>query len=259
MTMLTQLADVARKSGFPVVEVSGWKTRGHGQMSGIETITCHHTANGGAKGDAPSLAVVRDGRPGLDGPLAHFVLGRSGTIYVVAAGLCYHAGVSLQTSFTNPHAIGIEAEAAGTGIDSDWPDVQMRAYAALCRVLIDEFNLSVSDVRGHKETCSPRGRKSDPSFSMNSFRSSIPSKIVKEEEDDVAFDDRHKLTEADAKAYGDPALEGETKSYDELLRFPPSVARLRREVDEDIKSVNDKLDKLIDKVNALTALSTSKK
>jgi hypothetical protein len=252
MTMLTQLADVARKSGFPVVEVSGWKTRGHGQMSGIETITCHHTANGGAKGDAPSLAVVRDGRPGLSGPLAHFVLGRSGTIYVVAAGLCYHAGVSLRTAYTNPHAIGIEAEAEGTGSSSDWPDAQMEAYGALCRVLINEFGLSVSDVRGHKETCSPVGRKSDPSFNMNSFRSSIPSKIEPEEEDDVAFSDRHKLTEADAKAYGDPSIEGDTKSYDELVRFPPATARLRREVDEKFDSIEKKID-------ALTALITSKK
>ena len=51
------------------------------------------------------------------------------------------------------------------------------------------------------------------------------------QEDDVAFTDKHKLTEADVRAFGLPASEiGKTKTYDELIRFPPAVARLRREV-----------------------------
>lgn len=71
-----------------------------------------------------------------------------------------------------------------------------------------------------------------------------------DEEDDMKPTDRHTLTEADAAAFGDPSLEGETKSFDELWRFPPAVARLRREQDEDTKTTNAKLDAIIAALSA---------
>jgi N-acetyl-anhydromuramyl-L-alanine amidase AmpD len=193
--MLTQLATVARRTGYPVIEVRGWKTRGRpGGMLGVRTITCHHTASGGAKGNYPSLRVVRDGRSGLPGPLAQYGLGRDGTIFVIAAGRCNHAGVSRSRDYTNSYAIGIEAEAVGVpGAKGDWPARQMESYQRLCRALVDEFSaVQVADVRGHKETCSPRGRKSDPSFSMSSFRSKVaavdlrkpPTRIPSKDKDD---------------------------------------------------------------------------
>jgi hypothetical protein len=173
--MLVQLAAVARRTGYPVVEVEGWKTRGRpGDMGRIETVTCHHTGNGNAPGNYPSLRVVRDGRPGLAGPLAHLGIGLDGTIYVIAAGKCNHAGRSKEDEYTNPHAIGIEAEAVGTpGADGDWPPKQVEAYVRLCRALIEEFRLNVHDVLGHKETAAPAGRKSDPSFAMGAFRNKV--------------------------------------------------------------------------------------
>lgn len=163
---LTQLAKVAKRTGRPVVEVPGWKTRGHGDMGDVRTITCHHTA-GPRAGNAPSLNVVINGRPGLAGPLAHYVLGRDGTIYVAAAGLCWHAGVSRSANFTNAHAVGIEAEA--TGVDP-WPAAQVAAYAALVGELAKEFRISVGHALGHKETCAPVGRKTDPNLSMPALR-----------------------------------------------------------------------------------------
>jgi hypothetical protein len=84
------LAQAARMTDFPVVEVDGWRSRGHGGMDTLEGVVLHHTA-GPASGDYPSLRVVRDGRPGLAGPLAQLGLARSGTIFVIAAGLSYHA------------------------------------------------------------------------------------------------------------------------------------------------------------------------
>lgn len=49
-------------------------------------------------------------------------------------------------------------------------------------------------------------------------------------EDEVSFHDQHTLTQADIDAYGDPTLHvGDKKSYDELVRFPPAMARMRRE------------------------------
>jgi hypothetical protein len=176
--MLTSLATIARRTGYPVIEVAGWKTRGRpGGMFDIRTITVHHTANGGAPGNFPSLRVVRDGRLRLPGPLAQYGLGVDGTIYVVAAGKCNHAGVSLRVEYTNPHAIGIEAEAEGVpGDPQDWPPRQRESYVRLCRALVDEFpKVLIRDVRGHKETAAPPGRKSDPTFNMTEFRRDVAS------------------------------------------------------------------------------------
>ncbi len=44
-TMLTDLADILRKAGLNVVEVSGWKTRGHGVMRSVKSIIYHHTVS----------------------------------------------------------------------------------------------------------------------------------------------------------------------------------------------------------------------
>jgi hypothetical protein len=185
--MLTQLAAVARRTGYPVVEVPGWKTRGKG-MSGVRTVTCHHTANGGARGNYPSLRVVRDGRPGLPGPLSQYGLGVDGTIYVIAAGKANHAGVSRSINYTNSYAIGIEAEAIGLpGSKSDWPPKQMDSYVRLCRALVDEFpGVDVDDVRAHKETCAPPGRKSDPTFDMDMLRRRVAAMDLDPPEDIVA-------------------------------------------------------------------------
>lgn len=167
--MLTNLADVVRTSGLKVVEVTGWKTRGHGQMTAVEAIVCHHTA-GAATGDYPSLRVVRDGRSGLPGPLSQLGLGRTGTVYVIAAGVCYHAGATFYTWQNNWHAIGIEAEA--TGVDS-WPKVQYDAYVRLCAALRRGYGVPNARVLGHKEVAKPLGRKPDPNFNMDVFRRKV--------------------------------------------------------------------------------------
>lgn len=169
MPYLTNLADVARSAGLTVVEQAGWKTRGHGAQTDVLSIVCHHTA-GPATGDAPSLGTVQNGRPDLAGPLSHFVLSRSGIVYVVAAGQCWHTGATAQTWQSNAHAIGIEAEA--TGVDA-WPEVQIVAYAKLCAALARAFKVPVARVLGHKEVAVPAGRKSDPNFDMNAFRNRV--------------------------------------------------------------------------------------
>lgn len=161
MPMLTEIPDVLRAAGLRVRVEPGFATRGHGQMGDVRTITCHHTGGLGA------LGVVRDGRPGLPGPLAHLYLARDGEYVAVAAGLCYHAGVSTEAAYTNEHAIGIEAEA--TGVDG-WPAAQYDAYARGCAALSSHYG---AVVRGHKETASPLGRKVDPNFDMAAFRRAV--------------------------------------------------------------------------------------
>ncbi|WP_116206215.1 N-acetylmuramoyl-L-alanine amidase [Amycolatopsis circi] len=168
---LTSLATIARSAGLKVVEQPGWEKRGHGQMSGVKAVVCHHTA-GSPAGNAPSLGVVQNGRSDLAGPLAHYVLGRDGTVYVVAAGLCWHAGAVLNNDWSNNWSVGIEAEATGTAA---WPEEQLDAYARLCRALCAAYGLPISAVLGHKEVCAPKGRKSDPNFDMSTFRARVAS------------------------------------------------------------------------------------
>jgi hypothetical protein len=162
MPYLIQLADVARRTGCPVVEVSGWKTRGHGPQPEVEGVVCHHTAG------RDDMHVVRDGRPGLDGPLSQIWLKHDGTIYVVAAGRCWHNAPSTSPLHDNSSSIGIEAENNGT---EPWPAVQLDAYKKLCAEICREFGLTASRVKGHKEV---NTQKPDPhSLNMNDFREDV--------------------------------------------------------------------------------------
>ncbi|WP_051790990.1 N-acetylmuramoyl-L-alanine amidase [Amycolatopsis jejuensis] len=213
--MLTSLANVARSAGLRVVEQPGWTGRGHGQMSGVRAIVCHHTA-GAPSGNAPSLGVVQNGRSDLAGPLAHYVLGRDGTVYVVAAGLCWHAGAVLNSAWSNDYAVGIEAEA--TGVDA-WPEVQLDAYARLCKAICVAFGLPLSHVLGHKEVCSPPGRKNDPNFDMTGFRArvatvgtAVPPTPPHFEEDDMPSVIDHEYQPSQDRQYHHRTIETRSRS-----------------------------------------------
>lgn len=177
--MLTQLGDVLRKAGLPVREIPGWKTAGHGAMAQVLGVLAHHTA-GAAKGEGvlgglripgyPSLDIVVNGRPGLDGPLANLGLTRDGTWVTVAAGQAWHAGTGsapwCPANAGNSHLIGVEAESVGTR--DDWTDAQRGSYPRGVAALLSHFNLPASRAIGHKEWTT---RKIDPAFwGMNQFR-----------------------------------------------------------------------------------------
>lgn len=167
MVWLTDIIVPVRNSGNPYYEVGGWQNRGHGGMSGVRSVACHHTA-GPPSGDCPSLDVCINGRPDLDGPLCQLFLCRSGTVHIVSSGVAYHAGSTTDKDYSNAYSIGIEAEATGV---SPWPQAQYDAYARLCEALCDHYGLTTDQiVLGHKEICDPPGRKIDPNFDMDAFR-----------------------------------------------------------------------------------------
>lgn len=173
-----RLLRAVKASGLPYTVVGGAASRGRGTMRSIETITLHHTATPRSYArsqDYPTMNVVKNGRPGLPGPLAQLGLGRSGRVYLIAAGIANHAGRSRATSMTNPHAIGIEAE----GANEAWPKAQYDAYVRLVRALLDEFDLPTSRALRHAETCSPAGRKVDASFNGDSFRKAVAQRPTK--------------------------------------------------------------------------------
>ena len=172
--LLLDLADACRKSGLPVVEVDGWRSRGHGELFAVNSIVCHHTATPkAAAGNYPSLRIVSDGRSDLPGPLSQLGLGRDGTVYVIAAGVAYHAGATFYPRQDNWHSIGIEAEHDGI---SEWPAAIRNAYTTLVAALCEHYGIPLSNVQGHKEVAKPLGRKVDPNFDMTGFRSEVQIK-----------------------------------------------------------------------------------
>lgn len=178
---LTWLPDVLKAAGLKVLLQPGWATRGHGDVGIIKGVLCHHTA-GPKTGNAPSLQTVVKGRGGpnpLPGPLAQLVLGRDGTYYMVAAGLAYHAGEGYWHGITsgNANMIGIEAENTGLANDRPWPEKQMAAYRLGVAAILMKIKQPVIMCAGHSEYALPKGRKSDPSFSMPAFRAEVAKKI----------------------------------------------------------------------------------
>lgn len=173
MPYLTDLADACRKSGLKVVEVDGWKTRGHGGMavSKPRSIVCHHTATSDkAQGDLPTLNVLVRGHGSLKGPLSQIGLSRSGVVYVIAAGRCYHAGPAFLQRQTNSYAIGIECEASGAKpIEGE----QLQAYHRLVRALMEHYGIPLAHVESHGEIAAPRGRKNDVRNNMIQFRKDV--------------------------------------------------------------------------------------
>lgn len=167
--MWSDLSRACQSSGLAVIEEPDWQYIGHGVTNYPRTVGLHHTA-GPTTGDCPSLNTVKYGRTDLPGPLANLFLCRSGTVHVVAAGMAYHAGAVLSPDYANQNCIGIEAEA--TGVDP-WPDTQYNAFLALCRSLTQWYGLGTPNNLGHKEICSPPGRKIDPNFEMPIFRTDM--------------------------------------------------------------------------------------
>jgi hypothetical protein len=67
----------------------------------------------------------------------------------------------------------------------------------------------------------------------------------------VSFSDKHKLTEADIRAYDQPGLRvGQTRTYDVLVRFPPATERLRREMTAQIGALTRMVGTLADAIKA---------
>jgi hypothetical protein len=171
---LNWLSSVLKDAGLKVVEVSGWETRGRGDVGPTLGVMCHHTG-GLADGNMPSLSLLIDGRSDLAGPLAQLGLGRDGTFYVIAAGLCNHAGPGNWRGITtgNESFIGIEVENTGEAADFPWPTVQLAACERGAAAILKRIGRGVEFCCGHKEYALPAGRKDDPLLNMDVFRACV--------------------------------------------------------------------------------------
>lgn len=254
------LADAARLTGYPVAEVSGWKSRGHGGMTAVEGVVLHHTA-GPKTGEYPSLQVVRDGRSDLPGPLANFGIGRSGTVYVIAAGLAYHAGASSWAGFSdlNYRFLGIEAESTGLGA-GDWTPAQLDCYPRLVAALLYYMRRNADRACAHRECATPKGRKIDPTgIDMNAFRGRVAEllgdplhRIPRNGTDSGGFlmalsDDEQKtvLEAARSNLYGIPGVRNAGEGALVTAGIRDEVAAIDRKVDALADALTGKLDQVL--------------
>lgn len=182
---LLWLADVLRAAGLTVVEHAGWQNRAAAGSWSPTYGVVHATAAPRSQADDVQARIVRDGRPGLPGPIAVACVDRAGRWHVLAAGRCNTTLVGTAGPFAgqgNTSAIGVEA--CNDNVTEPWPDVQYDAYvrgwAAICRRL----GWAAGRLVGHKEHTP--GHKTDPTFNMTNFRTAVTRAM----EDDVNITDR---------------------------------------------------------------------
>ncbi len=156
------LADVLKAwDGSPtklkVAELPDWRDYGHGDYGPIWGVMVHHT--GSAAADAMS---IRNGRPDLAGPLSNLHIAPDGTVTVVAAGVCWHAGLGsypgIPTNAGNQMLIGIECAwprdtslTPATQTRELWPDAQIVAMRDAVAAILTKLGVDSSRVIGHKE------------------------------------------------------------------------------------------------------------
>ncbi|HKG15557.1 MAG TPA: N-acetylmuramoyl-L-alanine amidase [Pyrinomonadaceae bacterium] len=173
---LTWLAEVLTRAGQKISEIDGWQSRGRSDMGRVFGVICHHTA-GRREENMPSLKVILNGRPGINGPLANLGLARDGTWIIIAAGRANHAGKGRFRGIVNGNSnfIGIEAENTGLANDRPWPSVQMEAYHRGVAAMLTHVRQSPEFCIGHREWAP--GRKPDPEFggtlNMDRFRERV--------------------------------------------------------------------------------------
>lgn len=161
MRLLT-LPDYLRKWGLEVETVPGWERRGKEFSSRPKVVIGHHTATPASRrGDLPSLKILRDGRSDLPGPLCQVAGGRSGRVYVIAAGKANHGGPGDWKSVKSSSlTVGIEMEHPGDG--SSWNPHQLRSFDLISVALLDMLGQKSDMYCGHREWANPPGRKPDP-------------------------------------------------------------------------------------------------
>lgn len=168
--VLSNLADVVRTSGIPVIEVDGWQSRGRPPSTGgfdPRGVLCHHTASPDSWSDQQDLSCILAGNSSAPGPISQLFLSRyePWPCYIVAAGRANHGGKGAipgeSCGDMNLALLGIEAGQSGS---TRWPDGMTTNYAKLVAALCRGYGWSVGQVYLHFTTGPPCGNsKIDPS------------------------------------------------------------------------------------------------
>lgn len=167
------LADVLRGAGLQVVEMPGWKDRGHGDFGWIWGSMYHHTGS-----NSTSAQYCAQGRPDLPGPICNVHVDRAGVMTCVAVGVAWHGGSGsyrdIPRNAANWHTIGFEVQYDGYAITDAQREAMIRAMAAISAYI---RRRAVDSVVGHKEY-SDMGKWDPGSVDMNQVRNQVARQIA---------------------------------------------------------------------------------
>lgn len=182
---LTDLADVCRRTGYPVIEVDGWerRARGSGGYNGLPThVMAHHTASGPSSDGWSDVNYCTFGDD--DAPLCNLYLSRVPEIFVCAGGATNTNGSGsdpcglIGDDAMNSTAIGIEA--GNDGVGEVWNQAQQAAYVALVAELNAAYDIAPAQCHAHFEWTSRKVDCAGPSewalsgsWNMNAFRADV--------------------------------------------------------------------------------------
>jgi hypothetical protein len=179
MSDLTWMADAFRKNGLRVREVRGWKSRGRPGIFEPRGAIFHHTASNRRGGSAPALSTCVEGRPDVTGPLCNVLVGRDGTVYLIAASRSNHAGLggpwrTIPKDSGNAYLAGVEVENDGLG--ERWSAQLLQTCDVVFATLLLGLRRKAFWVCGHKEWAP--GRKPDPAgIDMARYRGRVRAEI----------------------------------------------------------------------------------
>jgi LysM repeat protein len=145
-------------------------------------VVFHHTASNRNSGPAPALAICVNGRSDLPGPLCNVMIGRDGTVYVIAAGRANHAGLggpwrSIPKDSGNAYTVGVEVENDGVG--EQWSQELLRVCDRVFATLLVGLRHSESWLFGHKEWAAARGKIDPARIDMGQYRRRVRGTIRK--------------------------------------------------------------------------------
>lgn len=202
---LDDLANVCRRTGFPVIEVDGWQRRGRSGNIPYEDgrpthIMAHHTASPPSSDGWDDVNYCTFGADAA--PLTNLYISRAPAIYVCAGGPTNTNGSGhdswgggVPEDSMNSHAIAIEG--ANNGVGEPWPEEQQRCYNALVIELRGAYGIPAGQVRAHFEwaperkidTAGPSRWAPTGSWDMDEFRGdtmTLPPPTPIPVEDDMA-------------------------------------------------------------------------
>lgn len=197
------LPEVLRAEGVTVVEMDGWRDRGHGDFGQIWGVVAHHTGSD----NTPASEIAFHPELGL---CSQIHLGRNGVATICGAGVAWHAGngswPGLPANSANQATIGIEAQNAGGGSPavpmrhrSCWPDVQYEAYVRCVAAILRHLGHGADRVIAHREWAGKAQGKWDPGqIDMDAFRWDVSRRLNSEvaqqkDEGDVLSNDQDRM------------------------------------------------------------------
>jgi hypothetical protein len=171
---LQDLDQALRARGVIFEEYGDWRNCGRPASTGNfdpQGVLCHHTASPSGCSDQDDIDCIMAGNSSAPGPISQLYIGRSGSVYILAAGRANHGGKGKRPGIDtsgcadmNAALIGIEAGASGYDY---WPDEQTYTYGEVVFALCDWYGWDVNaDVYLHFTTGPPSGgcnSKIDPS------------------------------------------------------------------------------------------------